>query len=525
MADKDPTVFGDVGAAFGPEGAGVPIAARQHTDSLASTTSTGFLWAMFFTVGSKLVATVGQFGLALLLTKEDFGWVALALAIAAFPTMLHAGGVSSVLVQRQARFHLYASACFWMGLALALLAALFILIAAAVAGGVTHSSTLAWLLVVASLNTAIAGLGIVPQAMLQMQLRFKTVAMVNATNTVLQMLAAVPLAWMGLGPFSVILATTFATTGSLVYCWSATRPPIRFSPGIRRWRYLISDTSTLLTTNMIWTVVGQGDRLILGWFAGKAQVGVYYFANNLSMQISSLLMTNLSGVLFPTFSRLAGDPIRQTRAFMRAARVMSLVGVPATLLQAALADPGLRLLFGEKWAEAIPAMQWFCVGMAGYVVGGAVTSLLMAQRRFKLLLWIAVIYLPVFMVAFVLGAWLWGATGGAAVVCCCYWIAAVAGLAAAIRPSGGTLREVLGVYGFPVLASAGALVPGLALARLVPDAPWLHFTRASIIGGCMVLIYPALAWARGGPAVHDVHGLVRELIRRVRRAWPSQARG
>ena len=482
-------------------------AAPARERSLTEQTTHAFMWTTAATIASKLVASLGQLALAYILSKEDFGWIATALAIAAFPGALQSGGTGSVLIQRQARQRIYTNPCFWAGLMLAGTAAGLTLIAAPIAAWVSGSTLLGWLLVAVAFNSLLSGLGAIPYAVLQIQMRFREVAALNATNTITQMCAAVPLAYLGMGPMSVIAATTLGLVIANTAAWSRARPKIRSNPQLRRWRYILSDSMSLLGTNLLWTSIGQGDRLAIGAMQGRAQTGVYFFAYNLSMQVSGLIMINLSSILLPALGRFAGDPVRQLRAFLRAARMLALVGVPLTLSQAALADPVLRILFGEKWVEAIPVMQWFSIGMAAFVVSGAVTSLIMAQGRFRLLPWMAGGYLVVFACAFVAGVHFKGIVGGAAAVALCYWLSAFVGMSIGIHPQGGRLRDVLGVYALPVLGSVLGLVPGLMAAAYVPEGPMQHWIRATMIAGGMAVIYPSIVLLAGGESLAELRSL------------------
>lgn len=444
---------------------------------LTTTTARGFMWATGGTLVAKVVAMVGQIALAAILSKEDFGAVALALAIAAFPSVLQSGGIAAVLTHRQAKYRLYVNACFWLSVMLGLVAGLLILAAAAGlwqmarfdwAPEFAKSSVLPGLLGLAALNCVLSGAGVVAHTTLQVQLRFKLVAALSALVTIMQMCAAVPLAMIGFGPYSVLLATTLGTTFALIIAWWKAHPPIRLDTmHRRRWRYLIRDGSHVLLTNLVWCLSMQGDKLILGKTLGKASVGVYFFANNLSFQTAALLTQNMTTVLFPTFSKLTGDPERQIAAFMRAIRLLAMIGVPLTLAQAACAEPGLRILFGEKWLDAVRPIQWFSVGMAAFVASGVVTSLIQAQGRFHLLLYLSI----GFAVLLLPGIWYWslqaGVEGAAAWMATLQWTFAIAGLGMGLWGRTKLFRSIASVYAFPLVASLVALVPGVILGKCV----------------------------------------------------------
>ena len=153
---------------------------------------------------------------------------------------------------------------------------------------------------------------------------------------------------------------------------------------IRRWRFLIGDSGVLLLSAALGIAIAQGDYLILGKIRGQNVTGIFFFAFNLSWQTLTLLTVSLGGVLFSTLAKLQSEPERLVLAYLRAARVLAVVGVPACLMQAAVADPGIHLFFKTQWFAAIPIVQVLSFAMAVRVVGVTWVFLNGAQGRFTL---------------------------------------------------------------------------------------------------------------------------------------------
>src|SRR5207248_3467187 len=131
----------------------------------------------------------------------------------------------------------------------------------------------------------------------------------------------------------------------VVLLWSVARPRIRWHLHFRRWKYLMSDSVTLFLANFCNTVTWNGDYIILGVMHDAKSVGIYFFAFNLATQTMQVFTQNLIGVLFPALSKMQSNIVQQTRAFLRAAELLAVIGVPMCLLQAALAGPAINVLF------------------------------------------------------------------------------------------------------------------------------------------------------------------------------------
>src|SRR5207244_1700654 len=91
-------------------------------------------------------------------------------------------------------------------------------------------------------------------------------------------------------------------------------------------------------------------------------------------------------------------------AFFSSTRLLVFVGVPLCLLQAALAAPGMQLLFQPKWAPAIPVVQVLSIAMCGHLFVWQATALLQAQKRLTALLLNGVISVLVFLAFVYAGA-------------------------------------------------------------------------------------------------------------------------
>ena len=129
-------------------------------------------------------------------------------------------------------------------------------------------------------------------------------------------------------------------------------------------------------------LLDQSDYMLLGVFRTFAAVGVYTVGFMFSVQMLQLLTANMTYMLFPAFTKLNNQPQKQLDGFLRAQRILSMVGVSGCLLQAAIAAPFLRFAFPARWEPSIVVMQILSLGMATRMIGGASFALLKSQGRF-----------------------------------------------------------------------------------------------------------------------------------------------
>jgi PST family polysaccharide transporter len=216
-------------------------------------------------------------------------------------------------------------------------------------------------------------------------------------------------------------------------------------------------------------MMGNGDRLVLGMLQSKAVVGSYYFAFLLSAQTIATLTVNLATALFPALSSLKDDPVRLKAAYIRATRAINSLSAPACLLQAALAGPLLRLIYGQKWVTAIPSLRILSIGMAFSVLGGVQSSMILAQGRFKLFFHWSVMITIAYIAFIATGGKLGGAAAVATAVTLFYAVFGPLGFYLSVKPLGGGVSDVLRVCMVPIILGTAAMAPPVALASLLPQ--------------------------------------------------------
>ena len=483
-------------------------------DNLARRTAHGFAWLLAQTLGSKVVGMAGQVVLAWILLPDDLGLWASASVVMGFSGLIQQAGLRETLIHRQRTYHLWANTAFWMSIGLGLIGAVVTALAAWPAAHFFNEPRLVGLLLFLAATAPLMSLDQVAEASLQNQLRFGLLAGVNWGVAVLQLGLTVLFAMLLPEPYKAygfVMPRPVIAMTRLAILWYAARPPVRWNPDVRRWKYMLSDSATLFTSNLFLMLQWQGDYIVLGRLFDKAVLGIYFLAFNLSIQTMQLFTGNLTGVLFPALSKLQGDPERQIRAFLDATRMLALVAVPLCLLQMGVADPGVRLFFEDsKWQAAIPVLQALSIGMAFRVVASPGGSLIQAQGRFRVILATNVVNAIVFLSLVTVGAllgradspnvWLRPATTVGIAVAFYFAVIGPIFLYVAIHPSGGRWGDIWRVYAAPMVASALAIAAAMLLGSLVPidrirGHRWAQAVRLTVIVAWFCVMYvPLIRW-------------------------------
>lgn len=460
--------------------------------TLSERATRGFAILIVQTLGTKAVNTFMQLALAWLLLPEDFGLVAMAVTVSSLVAALSKPGTQVVLVQRHRRFDRWANPAFWMSLCYGLAGAVVAALLAPAAGAFYGRDVVTRLVLILAIAIPLDPIRIVPAARLQADMRFRFISKVTIATATFQALLSIALAWFGFGPFSFVIPIPVAELLRTVLYWAATRPAVQLNPQWRRWRFLLGDVWLVTVGDILQWVPKQCDYLILALVSSADVVGQYFFSFQLARQTATLLTTNLNAVLFPALSQLSRDPHRQVQAYLRSAKLVAVVAVPAALLQAAMVEPAVRLVLDKQWQPIVPVLQLLSIAAAVRVIGAMPGSLIQAQRRFALRLVVHTVYAVTFLTSISIGAVLGEAIGVAVAVIAYQAVLGPAFLYVAIRPFGRGWRDIAGVYTWPFIVGGLASLVAAQIPRLLPGLSplmlMIQLVATAILGTTLAIV-------------------------------------
>lgn len=463
-------------------------------EALGQRAARGMLWLMAQSMVARLSSFASQIVLAWLLVPADFGKVGLALTISNIAATLVSFGVDDVLLQRQRRMALWARTAFWISVALGVAGAALVAAAAPFAAAAYGSPEVAGLVVVLAAAIAIGSLATVPTAAIRGALDFRFLALFNAWEVLTIQGGTVLLAWLGAGAYSFVVPIPVVAAAKVAAFWWRARPALggRIRPRLVR---AFAGRGLMVAGNRLLTeLVQHGDYIVLGLISTPAVVGLYFFAFRLAAMPVRMLAGNFQNVMFPTLARLVDEPARQRRTAFEAARLLAFVVMPLCMLQAALAEPVLRLLFGAKWEGAIPLAQILSLGLPFDAVAWVAGSLLSARGEFRRLLIFAAALAPAFLVMVSAGGLLGGAVGTAAAVSLYFALGPALMVMAVFRPEQSRAATVVGLYLVPGAVGAAAVAAGLGVAKLLLPAE-AHLARCVVIAAVAAAVGVPLTWA------------------------------
>jgi PST family polysaccharide transporter len=365
-----------------PETAGGSYFSTQHLKSDLKGRSARGGMVTFVAQGLKFALTMAStIILARLLTPQDYGLIGMVAVVTGFISLFKDLGLSSATVQRAEINHEQISLLFWLNVA----ASLFImLLTAAIAPLVARfygEPRLAAITVVIALGFIFGGLTVQHQALLQRQMRFATLALIDILALAAGPITAILMALRGFGYWSLVggqLATGVVTAvGVWLACgWRPSRP--RKGAGVRS---MLAFGGNLTGFGVINYFARNLDNMLIGRVWGAQQLGLYAKAYQLLLLPIDQINSPVTAVAVPTLSRLADEPERYRQAYVRMLEKVCLLTMPGVAFMLVTSDWCVRLLLGAQWADS--ARIFTLLGIAGLIQPVANTTgwLFVSQGR------------------------------------------------------------------------------------------------------------------------------------------------
>lgn len=372
---------------------------------------------------------------------------------------------------------------------------------------------------VLSIAFPLTALRTVPQALLQRDLRFREVALIDFAQAILQAGATLTLALLGFHYWSLVGGVLIAGfTGSVL---SIVRRPTAYArPDIARIARTLRLSGQVLGTSVAWYTFQNSDFLVVGRRLGQGALGIYTMGWTLAVMPLEKVWSMLANVTRSFLAAATADRQLLVRYLLLLSSALLLVVLPATVGLAVVAPDAVQVLVGSKWADSVVPLRLLAVYSALRCLGPLWTQVLTVTDDQGFALRINVVAAFVLPLSFYVGSH-YGLAGVATVWMVVHPLVIVVPLSVRVsRRCGITLSQQVTSFA-PAVVSTAVMAAGVTALRHVVLAESSSLVRlaVSVFAGA-VLYFGTLAVAFR----HAVLSVVRA-IRLLRPSRPTAAEG
>lgn len=319
--------------------------------------SAGVLWNLAGLFMKNGASTVFTLFLAKLLAPESFGLIAMITIVFQVATVIVQSGLGQSLIRSESVSQTDLNTVFYTNMVMAGLVYAAIFFSAPWVAHFYEQPVLVELLRVTALVVVFNAAKMVQVAVLVRAMDFKAQMKANTTGVLLSGTAAVAAAYAGFGVWSLALQIVASAVVSTLILWIAStwRPSWSFS--IRSFRHHFSFGVNLLAEGLLEVVFQNSYVLVIGRFFSAEMAGLYYFARRISDLISQQFTGAVQQATYPALATLQNETENLKAKYREIIQVTMAIISPIMFLIAALSEPVVSLLFGEKWLGAVPYIQ------------------------------------------------------------------------------------------------------------------------------------------------------------------------
>lgn len=319
--------------------------------------------------------------LARLLTPSDFGLIGMVTVVINFLAMFKDAGLSTATIQNEKINSRQISTLFWINVLISLALGLIILISSPLVAAFYKKTELTAVTATLSFSFVLQGLCIQHIALLQRHLRFVTVAVIEISSLVANLVTALVMAILGFRYWALVGGTM---AGAITMLFS-TYYNCRWKPGRMEKgtgvRNMIKFGGQLTISNFVHYISRNLDSLLIGRFIGAEQLGLYSKAFSLLMTPLNQVRAPLTTLSLPVLSSLKNDKIRYQNYYRQLLDISISLALPISIYSLLEGEFLIDLLLGQQWKNAVPVFKIFSVAGV-FVAMSAAPGLVMLSQGY-----------------------------------------------------------------------------------------------------------------------------------------------
>ena len=382
----------------------------METQELKSKSLSGVTWNIIGKLSTQIVTFIVSIFLARLLSRSDFGLVAMAMVFISVSQAFMDFGLTTALIQKKNPSDIQINTIFYINLILAIVLTILIASCSGLIGQFYKNDEVGKILRIISFLFIVYAASGVQRAILTKHLKIKTLTISNLVGAFVQGVFGIWLAFNGYGAWSLVYSSISGSLFTCLMLWilSSWRPKWMFK--LSEIKELFNFGYKLFLSKLLDSVYVKLDELIIGRLFNSDTLGAYSRSKSFNHMIVSYTSDSLSNVFFPVISHIQNDVEQIKRIVIKSLEIISFLVFPLIMLLYFDAESLIVILFGEKWLVSVDYFKVLAFMAYGFPVSAILVNILLgighSGKFLKLEIWKKVIGLSGMFIGF-----LWGIYG------------------------------------------------------------------------------------------------------------------
>ncbi len=343
--------------------------------------------------------------LARILSKEDFGLLAISSVLLSIINSLATSGISEYIISYKGEFEKEViNATFWLNLLLTFGVVLVCVTAGPFWAEFYENEKIFNLILLLLVSFVFHMTSTIPRSLLRKDLDYKTIVLYSTVSMTSISIGKLVAAFLGMGVYSLALPQAIVSPLLMIafFLKADWKPMLKL--GIIYFKDIFRFSGNVVGARVLTRIVNEGDNLIVGKFVGLEGLGVYTLAFNLANLVTTNVVFIANDIFLPLYSKVKDDAERLRDIYKRMINVLASISFPAITTLVIVAEPIVSLIYGEKWFEAIVPFQILCIFAIGRSLSSPSSAIFSAMGRPDISFKFAIFLAPVFLIAVFVGS-------------------------------------------------------------------------------------------------------------------------
>ena len=358
---------------------------------LKTKTIKGMFWSFSEIVSLQGINFVVQIFLARLLMPEDFGLIGMITIFIAVSQSLIDSGFTSAIIREKNITNTDYSTVFYFNLVVSVVIYFILFFSSPLISNFYNEPRLVSIIRILSVVIIINAFGLIQRTILTREIDFKTQTKITFISSVLSGIVAIILAFLRLGVWALVIRQILMQLIQSLMLINHNKwiPSLSFDiNSFKRlfgfgWKILVSGLINTLYQNIYYPIIGK--------FFSVTDLGFFTNAKKMNDIPSMATSQAVQKVSYPVLSQIQDNEKSLKNGFRKAIRNTTFINFPLMIGLAAIADPLIKLLIGEKWAPSIPYFQILCFTGMLYPLHALNLNILQVKGRSDLFLKLEII--------------------------------------------------------------------------------------------------------------------------------------
>lgn len=354
--------------------------------SLKEQTTKGVFWSSVERFSVQGIQFVVMLVMARLLSPEDYGVVGMLAVFVSLAQAFVDGGFSQALIRKKDRTEVDNSTVFYFNIVVSVTIYVCLYISAPLISRFYEMPSLTPYTRVICLSIIINSLSIVQRAIYSAKIDFKTQTKASIISVIISGIVGVYLAYKGFGPWALVWQqiSNLGINTFFLWIYSSWRPIRSFS--WKSFNELFGFGSKLLATSILNSIYSNVYTIVIGKMFSASSLGYYTRAEHFANLPSSNFTSVFQRVTFPILCKVQDDLPRLENIYRRLLRASTFVIFPCMIGLAAVAEPMISILLGDKWETTAYLLRILCFGLMWYPMHAINLDILQVKGRSDLFL-------------------------------------------------------------------------------------------------------------------------------------------